>query len=56
MPRDDRHRCDTCGGPKAIFIEGDRNVCRDCANINPRHRPYLNVLLKAGLIYNKETP
>jgi hypothetical protein len=55
-PRDDRHRCDTCGGPNAIFIEGDANVCRWCTTINPAHRNALNVLRHYGLIFPKETP
>ena len=55
-PRDDRHRCDECGGPKAIFIEDGRNLCRNCAYINPHHRQALNVLRHLGLIYPKETP
>ena len=50
-PRDDRHRCDECGGPKAIFIDDGRNLCRNCVTIPQQHRPALNALLNAGLIY-----
>ena len=53
-PRDDRHRCDTCGGGKAIFIEDSKNLCRNCATIRPQHRRALNALRIAGLIYPKE--
>lgn len=55
-PRDDRHRCDNCGGPRAIFIDGERNLCRHCITIPHQHRAALNVLLNAGLIYPKGTP
>jgi hypothetical protein len=54
-PRDDRHRCDNCGGPKAIFIDGDRNLCRHCIDIPQQHRPALNALMRHGLIYPKGT-
>ena len=50
------HQCDNCGGPKAIFIDGDRNLCRNCTTIPQEHRPALNALMAARLIYPKETP
>lgn len=55
-PRDDRHRCDECGGPRAIFINNGRNLCRHCITIPHQHRPALNALMGKGLIYPKETP
>ena len=43
--------CDNCGGPKVIFINGERNLCRYCTTIPEEHKPALNALLKAGMIY-----
>jgi hypothetical protein len=54
-PADNRHRCDKCGGENAIFIEGERNLCRWCARINPNHRTALNVIKDAGLIYGRNS-
>lgn len=47
------HFCEMCHGPRAIFIEGDRLLCRNCATINDEHRPALNALMQGGLIYGK---
>lgn len=50
------HICANCGGPKAIFIRDNNNYCRHCTDIPQEHRPALNALLKAGLIYAKDSP
>jgi hypothetical protein len=43
--------CDRCFGPKAYFVEDSRVLCRNCAHIPDEHRPALNALKDAGLIY-----
>lgn len=51
MPRD--VFCAKCHAPRAIFIEGGECLCRNCATIHDEHRPALNALMQAGLIYSK---
>jgi hypothetical protein len=52
-----QHKCQKCGGANAYFIHDGMNLCRDCHPPFPQeHRPALNALLNAGLIYPKEAP
>jgi hypothetical protein len=48
--------CDECHGPKAYFIEDGKNLCRHHASIPDEHRPALNALMQAGLIYTTTCP
>lgn len=45
--------CAECHAPRAIFIESGKSLCRNCATIPDEHRPALNALMQAGLIYAK---